>query len=310
MEFNETISESIGKVYEKVEGWIEAVILNIPNLILAIFVAIVGYFFSRLLVKGTIKFTRRFTNNSTVLNLVKNLTQIFLAVLILFLILGIFDLNSTINKILATAGVIGLAVGLALQDPLVNLFSGVMMSVKGLYQIGDIVETNGYTGTIKYISLRSTRLETFGGQEVIIPNKDVIQNPLTNYSFTGLRRIEIPVGVGYATDLEKVKSVALETIKGLENVLPEQPIDVIATEFGDSSINFNLRFWVSFRKPANYLATRSAAIIAIKKAFDENDILIPFPIRTLDFGIEGGIPLSKELPATMLNNNTKDNDGQ
>ncbi|MEM6967158.1 MAG: mechanosensitive ion channel family protein, partial [Bacteroidota bacterium] len=199
--------------------------------------------------------------------------------------------------LLGTAGVIGLAVGLALQDPLINLFSGVLMSVKDYYQVGDIIESNGYFGKIKKITLRSTVIDQPDGQEVIIPNKDVLQNPLKNYSHNGRRRIELDCGVAYGDDLEKVESIALEAINksGLD-FRESAPIEFFYTEFGDSSINFRVRFWKNITSQGDYHKARHVAIKALKKAFDQNDITIPFPITTLDFGVVGGVRVDDIYP--------------
>ena len=92
---------------------------------------------------------------------------------------------------LAGAGIAGLAIGFALQDPLANLFSGVMMSVRELYRKDDLIKSGDFFGTIDKISLRSTRIQTLDGQEVVIPNKDVLQSPLTNFTVNGSRRVDL-----------------------------------------------------------------------------------------------------------------------
>lgn len=299
-DFSKEITNSFGRVSDKLFNWLDLVIVNLPNLILSLLIAVIGFFLGKLIKKVAIKFTSRFTTSPTVLNLIGNISNVLFVLITLFLILGVFDLNSTINKILATAGVLGIAIGLALQDPMMNLFSGVMMSVRNLYKIGDIVETNGFLGKISDISLRSTTLTLFSGQEVTIPNKEVIQKPLTNYSVNGLRRVSVKVGVSYGSDLEKVKEVALEAIKSIDMHIQNKPTEVFFHTFSDSSIDCDIRFWHLFKDQTDFLETQSEAIIAIKKAFDAHDISIPFPIRTLDFGIDPGVPLSEMLP---------DNDG-
>jgi small conductance mechanosensitive channel len=126
----------------------------------------------------------------------------------------------------------------------------------------------------------------------------VLQSPIYNYTVSGKRRIDLSVGVSYGDDLRKVESLVIETIKKLDGVIDHDNIVFDYAEFGSSSINFNIRFWISYPDPPGFLAVRNKAIIAIKEAFDENDIMIPFPIRTLDFGIRGGEKLS-EIPIFM-----------
>ncbi len=293
---NEQINSSYGNLVDKMTDWLNEAILQLPNLLIALAVAVAGFFISKYVSTIAKKTANRFTNNKTVLNLISNLSAALFGVFVLFTVLSILNLGETINKILATAGVLGLAVGLALQDPMNNLFSGVFMSVRDLYQIGDLVETNGYFGTIKNIDLRVTKLKLPTGQDVIIPNKDVIQNPLKNYTASGERRIDLECGVSYGDDLEKVRRIAEKAISAMHSRLESKPVDLVYTSFGDSSINFTLRFWITTNGQRDFLIERSKAIVRLKKAFDQEDIMIPFPIRTLDFGIRGGDSLKTMIP--------------
>lgn len=288
-------SESLQLLSKKMVSWLDAIVVSIPNMIIALLVGLFAYFISTYVKKLSKKLTSKFTTNKTILNLVANLSSFVLSILALFIILSIFDLGGTINKILATAGVLGLAIGLALQDPMNNLFSGVFMSVEELYKIDDLIETNGFFGTIKSIDLRFTRMKLLSGEEVIIPNKSVLQSPLTNYTISGQRRVEIECGVSYGDNLETVERVVLETISSLENNLEDKPSEFMYTGYGDSSVNFKARFWIKAQGQADFLKKRSIAIKAIFNAFNDNDIMIPFPIRTLDFGIKGGVQLNSML---------------
>ncbi len=293
---NDQIDNSYGNLVDKLTDWLNEAILQLPNILIALTVAVIGFFISKYISSFAKKTASRFTNNKTVINLIANLAAVLFGVFVLFAVLSIMNLGETINKILATAGVLGLAVGLALQDPMNNLFSGVFMSVRDLYQIGDLVETNGFFGTIKNIDLRVTKLKLPTGQEVIIPNKDVIQSPLKNFTSSGERRIDLECGVSYGDDLEKVREVAEKAISALSSRIEDQPVDLVYTSFGDSSINFTIRFWITTNGQRDYLIERSKAIVKLKQAFDQEDIMIPFPIRTLDFGIRGGDSLKSMIP--------------
>ena len=128
---------------------------------------------------------------------------------------------------------------------------------------------------------------------VIIPNKTIFQSPIENYTTLGKRRIDLELGISYGDDLDLVKKVTLAAVKDIEGISTEDPTKMFFTSFGDSSINLVLQLWFSTRDDANFLEIRSQAIIAIKKAYDEEKISIPFPIRTLDFGIKGGVALNE-----------------
>lgn len=108
--------------------------------------------------------------------------------------------------------------------------------------------------------------------------------------------MDLRCGVAYGDDLEKAREVAINALRGLDGVDPNRPVNLYYEEFGDSSVNFVLCYWLDFRKQPDFLAAQSEGIIAVKKAFDAHGITIPFPIRTLDFGVVGGERLDEILP--------------
>ena len=173
---------------------------------------------------------------------------------------------------------------------------GVLMAFRRPLQEGDIVETNDFSGVVQDVNLRTTVVRTFDGKDVLIPNKSVFQNPLVNYSRTPDLRVDLSCGVAYGDDLEKAERVAVAAVEGVMARDPARPVELFYEAFGDSSINFTVRFWIAYRRQTDYLGARSEAVKRIKRAFDENGITIPFPIRTLDFGILGGEKLSEVLP--------------
>lgn len=305
-------SNSFNKLIAKLQGWLDEFILGLPNFIIAAIVLSISIFVARNLKTIARKGLAKTGANKTVVGLLSNMLVAVFMLLSIFVILNILDLSDALTALLGTAGVAGLAVGLALQDPLVNLFSGVLMSVRDYYKIGDLVETNSYFGRILKINLRSTVILSPQGQEIIIPNKEVLQNPLINFSHNGKRRVDVSCGVAYGDDLEKVKEIAIRAIEesGLD-IRETKPIEFFYTSFGGSSVDFTIRFWKNITAQADYLAAKSAAIIALKKAFDKNGITIPFPITTLDFGVVGGLPINKIYPPEQMRkasaNNNKSN---
>ena len=116
---------------------------------------------------------------------------------------------------------------------------------------------------------------------MLIPNKQVFENPIMNYTIRGTRRVDITLGVSYADDLEKAKRVAMEAVAAVPDRLPDREVELFYEEFAESSVDFTVRFWLPFEGQKDYLAARSDAIIRIKRAFDANGITIPFPTRTL-----------------------------
>ncbi len=134
------------------------------------------------------------------------------------------------------------------------------------------------------INLRTVTVKQRDNNLVYLPNKLVLENPMRNFSSTLQTRVSVECGVAYSSNLEFVQKLVKQTISQLFGDLnPEEEVFFVYKEFGDSSINFETRFWIESKSVALVAKARSEAIIAIKAAFDKNDINIPFPIRTLDF---------------------------
>ncbi len=289
----EQFSSAITMLQEKLFKWIDTFILQLPNLIVATLIVAVGWYLAKYVYKLIHKIVTGAGGNRNVSDLLGSIGRVFVIGLSLFVGLSVLGLSNAVASLLAGAGIAGLAIGFALQDPLANLFSGVMMSVKELYRKGDLVKTGDYFGKIDKISLRATKIQTLDGQEVVIPNKDVLQSPLTNYTVNGSRRVDVEIGISYGDDLTTAANIVKRAIKENVKHIEGKPIEVFWTGFGDSSMNGVLRYWQSSTSQMEYLKSRSEAIVAIKAAFDKEDIMIPFPIRTLDFGIRGGETLSQ-----------------
>ncbi|WP_339607394.1 mechanosensitive ion channel family protein [uncultured Roseivirga sp.] len=295
------INDAVDIVSSKLKGWLEALTSMLPNIVVAILVLTAFYVLSRLVKAGTRKLISKFSDQAAIIGLFSTIMALLTLVIGLVVALNVLQLTKAVTSLLAGAGIIGLALGFAFQDISANFISGVIMAFKKPIVVGDIIETNGYTGFVERIELRSTLIRTFQGLHVIIPNKDIFQNPFTNYTRTHTRRIDLEVGVSYGDDLDKVTAVVEKAVATNKYLVDGEPIKLVYEEFGSSSINFKVMFWIEYNpKKPMYLEAKSEAIIAIKKAFDENDIMIPFPIRTLDFGIKGGEKLSEQLEAKEI----------
>jgi len=279
----------------KVEGWLELAVKSFPNFVVAVVVLCFFYFASKLASRILEKVLSRVTSHQSVKNLALSFSRISIILIGLFVALEILHLEKAVTSLLAGAGVIGLALGFAFQDIASNFVSGIFIALKKPYQIGDIVETGSFLGEVTAINLRTTTVTTFQGLEVLVPNRMLFTDPITNYTNTPKRRIDIAIGVSYGDDLDKVEELLKKELNSLPNRILSEDIDVFFTDFGDSSINLEARVWVDYPNHRNFLITKSVAIKTIKSTFDKNDISIPFPIRTLDFGIKGGEKLSGHL---------------
>lgn len=307
MESDLTMNKAYELVVGKLETWVNTAIEMLPNFALALLVLIVFYVVGKMLRKFVRSLLERATTNKTVIDLAETVMSVLIIGIGVFFALSILNLDGTVTSLLAGAGIIGLALGFAFQDIAANFISGLLLSIRHPFGIGDIIQSNDYYGTVQKLNLRNTIIKTPQGQIVYIPNKVVYENPFTNYTKNYERRIDLECGISYGDDLEKVKRVATEAIQSIEKRDQNRDVEFYFKEFGGSSINFVVRFWVDFRTNPDFWAPQSEAIMRLKKAFDESDIMIPFPIRTLDFGIRGGEKLTAMLDdQKKVTDNSKD----
>lgn len=295
------ITDYLALISDKLMAWYEKSIILVPNIVLAILLIFLFSFLSRFARRAIAKVMSKLSHNISLVALVSTLSRVIIIAIGLFSALSVLGLDKTVTSLLAGAGVIALAIGFAFQDLTANFISGTFITLQRPIQVGDVVETNGFTGKVKSINLRSIIIENFSGQEIEIPSKDIFQKPITNFSKSGQRRIQVDCGISYTDDLETVQRLALEAVNRLEFVSDFKPAEFHFTEFGDSSINFLIWFWLRQEIAGPPLA-KSEAIKAIKKTFDENSISIPFPIRTLEFAksdtyIKEKLPVLNGLPS-------------
>ena len=278
------ITESLNNLSEKLWGWVEAFIRNLPNLGVALLVLFIAYFISRFVNKYSQKIVKRYVPQQSITKLIGRALAVFVVLVGIFLALGVLNLDKTLNTLIAGAGVSGLVIGLALQGALANGIAGIILSFRKRVNIGDWVETSGYTGFIEDIKLNNFSIREPDNNIVVIPNKTITDNPMKNYSVTDRMRIIIECGVGYESDLEMVEKLTKETIasKFPQNGDKEE-VEFFYTAFGGSSIDFICRYWVDCVNGKQKLTAKHKGMLAIKKAFDANDVNIPFPIRTLQF---------------------------
>ena len=282
-------------ISQKLLLWLREFIKLLPNLILAVVILVLGFFLADLIKRIALNLIRRVSDNMSLNRLFASVVYVVMLGITVFIALKILHLDTAVTSILAGAGIIGLALAFAFQDIASNFISGIFISFRRPIYIGDIVKIKEYMGKIEAINLRDTVITTFQGQRVIIPNKDVFQNPIENFSLLGKRRLDLVIGVSYGEDLQKVEDVTLEALKNLEGLSKDDKITMFYNEFGGSTINFLLRMWIDTPEQANYLKVGSEAIKILKKVYDANDIQLPFPTTTLDFGPRGGTTLA-EVP--------------
>ncbi|MBS2098998.1 mechanosensitive ion channel family protein [Carboxylicivirga linearis] len=289
------INQASDKIINKLLDWAETIITMLPNLIVAIVVLVIFFTIAKWVRKLLNKALFKVSSNHSVNSLIATIVFTAITFAGAFVALNVLNLDKTVTSLLAGIGIAGLAIGFAFKDVASNFLSGIYMAVKSPINVGDIIEYNEVYGTVKDIGIRATTITTMQGQDVVFPNRLIVENYYTHFTINGHRRIDLSVGISYGDDLEKAEEVTKEAIREISYLEPGTTVELFYTEFGSSSINFVIQYWVKFARESDYLKAQSQGIKNIKKAYDQNDITITFPIRTLDFGMKGGKSLGEVL---------------
>lgn len=284
----------MNKIVDKLETWKDIFIKNIPNIAIALVVVIIAYFASRGINNLISSTLGKKIKQESVRNLVSRFASAVIFLTGLYIAMTVLKFDDTLKAIISAAGVSGIVIGLALQGTLSNTISGVVLSFRENLNIGNWVETIGYSGEVIDINLNYFVIKEADNNMVVIPNKTILENPFKNYSLTTKMRISIECGVEYGADLEKVQALTIETVrKNFNQQEIGKEVEFYYTEFADSSINFLCRFWIDSENSLEKLKAKSKVIIEIKKAFDKENINIPFPMRTLEFVPNNKLNLSQ-----------------
>lgn len=244
------------------------------NIVTALAIFYVGKLAVGLLLRALRKIMQAQAIDKTLESFVSNLARMVLLTLVLIAAISALGIQTT--SFIAVLGAAGLAVGLALQGSLSNFAAGVLIVLFRPYKVGDYVEAAGIGGTVTEVQILTTVFKTPDNKSVIVPNSQVMNGVITNFSANDLRRIDMVIGVSYGDDLDKVRAALTALLDAEERVLADPSYTIAVSALADSSVNFVVRPWV---KTADYWAVMFALTEAIKKAFDKEGISIPFPQR-------------------------------
>jgi len=194
--------------------------------------------------------------------------------------------GNILSSIATVAAAATLAIGFALQDVLKNFVAGIFIYTDRPFRIGDWIEWDGYAGVVEDISLRVSRVRTFDNELLTVPNSQltdgVIKNPVAKEQL----RLKFLFGIGYDDDIDKATEIIVEEADDHPDILDDPAPSVRLTELGDSSVGLQSRIWIANPSRADFVKTRGEYVTAVKERFDEEDINIPYPNRTIGGGIE------------------------
>ena len=243
----------------------------LPNLLGAILILIVGMWLSGVISSITSKAMEKAKIGKEVVTFAHSFVKN--AVKILVIVAAVGTLGFNIASLITALGAATVAIGLALQDSLKNIASGVTILINKPFKVGDFIEAGNLQGTVTRIDIASTHLLTLDNKEIIIPNSNIASSNLVNYSSQEKRRVDLSYGVSYKSDIDFVRSVIKKVIAE-QNLIFTDPEPFIAVgKHGDNSIEIVVRIWC---KTSNYWSVYHYMQENVKKAFDKNKIEIPF----------------------------------
>ncbi len=272
------IEQTIKNYEEHIKELINLLWEIFPNLVSALILGFVGWWVIKLINIGVAKFFEKKDYDRTLETFLEDFINNGLKVLLFVMV--ITQVGVETSSLIAMLGAAGLALGLALQGSLSNFAGGILILIFKPFKVGDFISAQGSEGTVKQITVFNTKLVTFGNQEVIIPNGNLSNDKIINYSSEGVRRENLVIGISYDSSIQKAKDLILELCAADENIMTEEGKEamVVVTELADSSVNLSIRYWTTTE---TFWPTKFKMIEHIKAAFDREGIEIPFPHRVM-----------------------------
>jgi len=215
--------------------------------------------------------------------------QVSVYTLVVLVIIGLFTDN--VGSLLVGAGFLGIVVGMAARQTLGAVLAGFVLMFSRPFEVGDWVSIGDHEGTVTEISVINTRLRSFDGEVVTIPNDEVRARPVIDRSKRNRLRVEIEVGVDYDADINRAGATIRDSVREIDGIARMPEPDVVTKRFADSAVVLGVRYWITEPSMRKRWRTQTAAMSAIKSGLEEADITIPFPQQTLsaresEFGVQ------------------------
>jgi small conductance mechanosensitive channel len=294
-----TLNKALGQLIDKLTGWAILFIKMLPNLVVAVIVLVIITKSSQPIARLVGRAVVRITGHRHIARLMATMSRLAVIAVGIILALDVLNLDRAVASLLAGVGILGIAFGFASQDIAANFMSGILLHFIHPFRLGDLIRCGDFFGYVEAIDLRSTKMRNQQGQRITIPNKNILANPIINFTITGVRRVDLSWSLTQVEDLQKAEELAVKAVESLELRTPEHPVELFYEKVGDYTIDFEIRFW-TVPDQKIYLRARSEAIKAIKLIFEEHGIPMPSPVRVLDFGIVGGKSLREQLEGVKL----------
>ena len=255
--------------------------LMLPNIMSGIIVIIIFIILGKLFYSVIGKRIQKKWKDSIISNFISEATKWSFYIFGIIIALNIIGFGGIASSLMAGAGISAIIFGFAFKDIGENFLAGIILALKRPFEIGDIIEVEGYKGNVKDLDLRITHLRNVEGKDIYIPNSSIIKNTLINYTKDGNLRINFMIGIAPECDINQTRSLIIEYLSQNKQILKTPLPNVIVQELGEFTTDLQVLFWVDIlankKLPDSYLGhnIRSKAITEIKKILDENNIEMP-----------------------------------
>ena len=289
-------SATFAKIWNLELTTIDDKTITVRKVVLGFLLFVIGAIVARLVARQTRnRLLTRMKVNESAAHAIQ--TIVFYFLLVTFTLLALQMVNVPLTAFTILGGALAIGVGFGSQSIMNNFISGLILLIERPIKIGDLVQVGDLYGLVESIGARSTIIRSGDNIDIVVPNSEFLQCNVINWTRSNRRvRVRVSIGVAYGSDVEKVRELLVESLKGQARVLQhEQPI-VLFTDFGDDALKFELLFWVSMRTQTDRLRAESDVRFAIDRLFNQAGIVIAFPQRDVHLDVVTPIPVQLENP--------------
>jgi small conductance mechanosensitive channel len=244
-----------------------------PPLLLAIVTLVIGWWIIKWLTRVFVKVMDKREVDAGLKSFLKSMVSMLLKIMLIISVAGMVGIETT--SFIAILGAAGLAVGMALSGTLQNFAGGVMILLFKPFKVGDFIEAKGHMGSVREIQIFNTILKTPDNKTIIIPNAQISNDSMINFSTEEKRRVDLTFGISYSDDIDKAKGIIQDLVQADSRILtePDKPF-IAVSELADSSVNFVVRVWAN---ASDYWGIFFDMQEKVKKTFDSQGVSFPFP---------------------------------
>ncbi|WP_199798644.1 mechanosensitive ion channel family protein [Erythrobacter sp. HKB08] len=279
--YDQTVN-TLATLQDQLVGMAEGFVRALPNMVIALVILLITWIVAKFAMRIADRLVGSTEIRPSLKNLIDTVVKLVIWLVGLMIALIVVMPGMTPASLVAGLGIGAVAIGFAFQDIFENFLAGVLIMLREKMRIGDIIECEGIKGKVEHITLRETYVRKLSGEVTLVPNAMLFKNPVEILTDETQRRHEVVAGVSYDTDLDHAAEVIRKAVEGVEGIDADKGVDVFATTFNSSSVDFKVRWWAG-SKPRDMWVSTDKVVRAIKRGLDDAGIEIPFPYITHTF---------------------------